>query len=230
MIHAGSRCSPIELVGAAGEVTDTIDGVVARHGGTVRELLSDEAVAVFAGHDDDVLRALRAATDLRELLPAGVRARMVVDRRAGDIDAVHRAASRCRCREHPDLGQRTRPRPGGGRRCSARDGRVSRAPVRFRCRAVRATFRAAPRRSQLRARAARSSARRRDRHGDRPQAGRGRRSGRREDAARPGTRPACGRPRPGAHRAVGRLRRGGGAAPAVPDPPPGGQPRGRARR
>src|SRR5207248_10665973 len=62
------------------------DAIVERHGGTVRELLSDEAIAVFAGHDDDVLRALRAGVELRESI-SGVR--VVVDRvSAGDIAAV----------------------------------------------------------------------------------------------------------------------------------------------
>jgi DNA-binding SARP family transcriptional activator len=62
------------------------DDVVDGHGGTVRELLSEEGVAVFAGHDDDVMRALRAATTLRAGI-AGVRT--VVNRvRADETDDV----------------------------------------------------------------------------------------------------------------------------------------------
>ena len=40
-----------------------------RHGGTVEQLLGEEVVAVFglpAAHEDDLLRALRAAVELRD--------------------------------------------------------------------------------------------------------------------------------------------------------------------
>jgi DNA-binding SARP family transcriptional activator len=74
----------LELVEGAG--LNGFDGIVEAHGGTVRELLSDEAIAVFAGHDDDVLRALRAAKEAREDLAGS---RTVVDRvAAGDVDGV----------------------------------------------------------------------------------------------------------------------------------------------
>jgi DNA-binding SARP family transcriptional activator len=62
------------------------DELVAAHGGLVRELLSDEAIAVFAGHDDDVLRALRVATAVRAGRD-GIRT--AVDRvGADDVEAV----------------------------------------------------------------------------------------------------------------------------------------------
>ena len=74
----------LEVTGGAG--VNGFEGIVELHGGTVRELLSDEAVAVFAGHDDDVLRALRAAAAVREGLDG---ARTVVDRvGAHEVDAV----------------------------------------------------------------------------------------------------------------------------------------------
>jgi DNA-binding SARP family transcriptional activator len=62
------------------------DELVEAHGGAVRELLSEEAIAVFSGHDDDVLRALRVATAVRKGRD-GVRT--AVDRvGADDVNAV----------------------------------------------------------------------------------------------------------------------------------------------
>ncbi len=54
---------------------------VERHGGELRQLLGEEVVAVFglpAAHEDDVLRALRAAADLRAATP-DVQQRLAVE-------------------------------------------------------------------------------------------------------------------------------------------------------
>ena len=51
----------------------SLEEIVLRHGGTVEQLLGEEAVAVFglpAAHEDDVLRALRSAMELRDALGA----------------------------------------------------------------------------------------------------------------------------------------------------------------
>jgi DNA-binding SARP family transcriptional activator/tetratricopeptide (TPR) repeat protein len=55
--------------------------IVERHGGTVEQLLGEEIVAIFgvpAAHEDDALRAVRAAVDLRgAVAPVDVRAAVV---------------------------------------------------------------------------------------------------------------------------------------------------------
>jgi class 3 adenylate cyclase len=47
-------------------------GIVERHGGTVQKFIGDAVVAVFGvpvTHEDDALRALRAAQEMRDALP-----------------------------------------------------------------------------------------------------------------------------------------------------------------
>ncbi len=61
----------LERTRAAAWLAD-VTVAVRRHGGEVRQLLGEEAVAVFglaAAHEDDVLRALRAAMDLHDGSP-----------------------------------------------------------------------------------------------------------------------------------------------------------------
>jgi tetratricopeptide (TPR) repeat protein len=57
------------------------EAIVERHGGSVEQLLGEEVVAIFgvpAAHEDDALRALRAAVELREAVtPVEVRAAVV---------------------------------------------------------------------------------------------------------------------------------------------------------
>jgi class 3 adenylate cyclase len=58
-------------------------GIVESHGGTVEKFIGDAVVAVFGvpvAHEDDALRALRAALEMREALPGlGVEARFGVN-------------------------------------------------------------------------------------------------------------------------------------------------------
>ncbi len=58
-------------------------GIVESHGGTVEKFIGDAVMAVFGVpqvHEDDALRAVRAAVDMREALPElGVQARIGVD-------------------------------------------------------------------------------------------------------------------------------------------------------
>src|SRR5207244_9654630 len=56
--------------------------IVERHGGTVEKFICDAVMAVFGVpmlHEDDALRALRAAVEMREALPElGIRGRIGV--------------------------------------------------------------------------------------------------------------------------------------------------------
>jgi class 3 adenylate cyclase/tetratricopeptide (TPR) repeat protein len=62
---------------------EVMRGIVEAHGGTVQKFIGDAVVAIFgvpAVHEDDALRALRAAVEMREALPGlGVEARLGVN-------------------------------------------------------------------------------------------------------------------------------------------------------
>src|SRR6266480_2546993 len=79
--------------------------VIERHGGTVEKFIGDAVMAVFGVpqvHEDDALRAVRAAVEMREALPElGVQARIGLntgevvvgtDERLATGDAVNLAA------------------------------------------------------------------------------------------------------------------------------------------
>ena len=58
--------------GGAGALFERMKAIVERHGGVVEKFIGDAVMAVFgvpALHEDDALRALRAAAEMREALP-----------------------------------------------------------------------------------------------------------------------------------------------------------------
>jgi class 3 adenylate cyclase/tetratricopeptide (TPR) repeat protein len=63
-----------EIVGrVVGRYFEQIRGIIERHGGTVEKFIGDAVMAVFGiprVHEDDALRAVRAAADIRQRLPA----------------------------------------------------------------------------------------------------------------------------------------------------------------
>ena len=69
----GERLDPETLRRVMRRYFDEIEAVVTRHGGTVEKFVGDAAMAVFGipqVHEDDALRAVRAAAEIREQLPA----------------------------------------------------------------------------------------------------------------------------------------------------------------
>jgi class 3 adenylate cyclase/tetratricopeptide (TPR) repeat protein len=69
----GERLDPEALRGVLARYFEEIRGVVERHGGSVEKFIGDAVMAVFGVplvHEDDALRAVRAAAEMRERLPA----------------------------------------------------------------------------------------------------------------------------------------------------------------
>jgi class 3 adenylate cyclase/tetratricopeptide (TPR) repeat protein len=69
----GETLDPEALKGLAGRYLGSIRQIVERHGGTVDQSIGGAVMAVFgvpAVHEDDALRAVRAAADIRETLAA----------------------------------------------------------------------------------------------------------------------------------------------------------------
>ena len=67
----GERIDPESLRHVMARYFETAKAVVERHGGTVEKFVGDAVMAVFGipvVHEDDALRAVRAAQDLREAL------------------------------------------------------------------------------------------------------------------------------------------------------------------
>ena len=69
----GERLDPETLRGVMGRYFDAMQAVIECHGGTVEKFIGDAVMAVFGVpvmHEDDSLRAVRAAIEMREALTA----------------------------------------------------------------------------------------------------------------------------------------------------------------
>jgi class 3 adenylate cyclase/tetratricopeptide (TPR) repeat protein len=79
----GESVDPEALRGLLARYFERMKAIVERHGGTVEKFIGDAVMAVFgvpAAHEDDALRAVRAAAEMREALPElGVQARIGVN-------------------------------------------------------------------------------------------------------------------------------------------------------
>ena len=72
----GERLDPETLRRVMRRYFDEISGVIERHGGTVEKFVGDAVMAVFGiprVREDDALRAVRAATEIRDALPSVAR-------------------------------------------------------------------------------------------------------------------------------------------------------------
>jgi class 3 adenylate cyclase len=78
----GEKLDPEALRALLARYFEGMKTIVERHGGTVEKFIGDAVMAVFGVpvlHEDDALRALRAAVEMREALPElGVQGRIGV--------------------------------------------------------------------------------------------------------------------------------------------------------
>src|SRR5881394_2029474 len=78
----GERLDPESLRRVMSTFFERMSAVLERHGGTVEKFIGDAVMAVFGIpqlHEDDALRAVRAALEMREAVPElGVQARIGV--------------------------------------------------------------------------------------------------------------------------------------------------------
>src|SRR6266705_2915647 len=68
----GEKLDPERLRALLADYFDRMKTIVERHGGSVEKFIGDAVMAVFGVptlHEDDALRAVRAATEMRDALP-----------------------------------------------------------------------------------------------------------------------------------------------------------------
>src|SRR5262249_27586475 len=79
----GESVDPEALQGLLARYFERMKGIVESHGGTVEKFIGDAVMAVFGipvAHEDDALRACRAAVEMRDALPGlGVEGRIGVN-------------------------------------------------------------------------------------------------------------------------------------------------------
>ena len=79
----GEQTDPEALRALLGRYFERMSGIVESHGGTVEKFIGDAVMAVFGvpvAHEDDALRACRAAVEIRDALPAlGIEGRIGVN-------------------------------------------------------------------------------------------------------------------------------------------------------
>src|SRR5262247_75753 len=79
----GESTDPEALRALLGRYFDEMKAIVERHGGAVEKFIGDAVMAVFGFpqvHEDDALRAVRAAVEMRKALPGiGIRGRIGVN-------------------------------------------------------------------------------------------------------------------------------------------------------
>src|SRR4029453_676244 len=93
----GESVDPEALRSLLGRYFDEMRAIVERHGGSVEKFIGDAVMAVFGVpqvHEDDALRAVRAAVEMRGALPAlGVDARIGVNTGEVVVGSAERLAT-----------------------------------------------------------------------------------------------------------------------------------------
>ena len=96
----GEASDPEALRAVLARYFASMKSIVESHGGTVEKFIGDAVMAVFGVprvHEDDALRAVRAAAEMRDALPElGVEARIGVNTGEVVTDTEERLASRAR--------------------------------------------------------------------------------------------------------------------------------------
>jgi hypothetical protein len=120
----GESVDPEALRGLLARYFERMRGIVERHGGTVEKFIGDAVMAVFGVpvlHEDEALRAVRAAAEMRDALPEL------------GLQAPHRAQQRRGCHRHRrttcDGGPSQRGRAAGAG-CATRRGADWKATAR----------------------------------------------------------------------------------------------------
>src|SRR2546423_2885028 len=93
----GESTDPEALRALLARYFERMRGIVESHGGTGEKFIGDAVVAVFGvpvAHEDDALRACRAAVEMRDALPElGVQARIGVNTGGGVTGTQERLAT-----------------------------------------------------------------------------------------------------------------------------------------
>src|SRR5919198_366275 len=104
----GERLDPEALRSLLARYFERMKATVERHGGTVEKFIGDAVMAVFGVpvlHEDDALRALRAAAEMRDALPElGVQGRIGVATGEVVTGTEERVASERSCQLFTILG------------------------------------------------------------------------------------------------------------------------------
>ena len=108
----GDSSDPEVLEGRMRRYFERMEAIVERHGGTVEKFIGDAVMAVFGvpvAHEDDALRALRAAAEMRDAMPE---LQLPGTDRCEHGRDPHEQARHAR---HRRCGERGRPAGAGGR-------------------------------------------------------------------------------------------------------------------
>ena len=109
----GESTDPEALRALLARYFERMKTIVESHGGTVEKFIGDAVMAVFGvplTHEDDALRACRAAVEMRDALPAlGIRGRIGVN--TGEVVTGTRSGSPPETRSTPPPASSRRQRP-----------------------------------------------------------------------------------------------------------------------